>query len=470
MMTLAQIARVMGGRLKNADAGLIARGVSTDTRSLRKGQLFVALNGPRHDGHKYIEQAFEKGACAVVAQVELQRHVPVILLDDTLKALGDLAAAYRLAIGVKVVAITGTNGKTTTKEMIAHVLGEDRPTVKAPLSYNNAVGVPLTLLAADEQTEFVVVEAGTNAPGEMSRLGEISRPDVAVITNVSEGHLAGLKSPEGVAKEKGALLNWMRSGGTAVLNADNPWTAAIARSNGRHIVTFGIHARCAFRARAVHSRGAWASFVVDDVPFKVRSSGLCNVSNAMATVAVARTLGIDLETISTRLIHFKPPPMRMESMKVGGVTFVNDAYNANPASMRAAVAAFARMRSEGRRVAVLGDMKELGLNAARLHQEVARFAAALELDTVLTVGTEMGRAAEFFEGRTQWASFRDAEEAAPFLRAIAQPGDLILLKASRAIGLESILDYFRNGTAWSESSSTKASSAGSPPEERCPPS
>lgn len=445
MMTLGQIARVVGGRLAGADPSIEIRGVSTDTRTIRRGDLFFALKGPLHDGHKFIEEALRKGAVAAVAGHEIPRELPLIVAADTVKALGDLAAAFRLATGVKVVAITGTNGKTTTKEMTGYLLEGSHCTVRAPMSFNNAVGVPLTLLSADERTEFVVVEVGTSGRGEIRRLGEICRPDVAVITNVSEGHLAGLGSPADVAVEKASLLDWMRSGGVAVLNADNRWTAEIARANGRTLVTFGMYAASTFRAKAVRMRGGWLRFVVDGVPFKVRSANLCNVYNALAAIAVARVVDEPLTTCAQRLIEYAPPPMRMERVRVDGVTFVNDAYNANPASTRAAVASFRRMRTEGRRVLVLGDMRELGTEAPRLHQEVARFAAAMGFDMVLTVGDEMGRAAQFFDGRTAWASFPDAREAAPFLRAVARQGDTIMLKASRSIGLESIVEHFRNG-------------------------
>jgi UDP-N-acetylmuramoyl-tripeptide--D-alanyl-D-alanine ligase len=443
MMTLGQIARVIGGTLQGAAPELTAAGVSTDTRTLRAGQLFFALKGPVYDGHAFVERALGLGAPAVVVAEPPSFPAPVIRVPDPLRALGDLAAAYRLAAAAHVVAITGTNGKTTTKEMTAHLLAGRHAVVRAPLSYNNVIGVPLTLLAADERTDFVVVEAGISAPGEMRRLSQIIRPDTAVITNVSEGHLAGLGTPEGVAREKGELLQGLRGGGAAVLNADNRWTADLARADGRPVVTFGIEMPCAVRARAVRSSGAWVSFVVGDVPFKVRSPNLCNVYNALAAIAVATRAGLSLEACAARLIEFEPPPMRMERVRADGVTFINDAYNANPVSMRAAVASFSRMHAEGRRVAVLGDMRELGPAGPRLHQEVARFAAALNLDLVLTVGPQMERAAQFFDGHLPWAPFADAREAAPFLRAVTRPGDLILLKGSRAMGLESIVEYFR---------------------------
>lgn len=439
-MTLDQIARVMGGRLVAESGDVRVLGVSTDTRTLKPGDLFFALVGER-DGQAFAAEALERGAAGVVVGGGEAR--PRIEVADTLKALGDLAAAYRLAVGVKVVAITGSVGKTTTKEMVGHILNARAVTVRAPRSFNNLIGVPLTLLSATERTQYCVLEVGTSRPGEIARLAEIARPDVGVVTSVAEAHLEGLGDLAGVAREKGALLRWLRTGGTAIVNADNPWTRRMG--SGGRAVTFGLHnPEATFLAKNVRSRDAWLSFVLDDVPFKVKALSLCNVYNALAAVAIARTLGVPLEECAEALIEYVPPPMRMERVRADGVLFVNDAYNANPVSMRAALASFAKMRSFRKKYAVIGDMRELGPESLRLHREVVRFAAGLRgYDGLIAVGPEMTAAAEFLEGRVPFATFENAEAAAPFVRAISLSGDLVLLKGSRAMAMEKILQHFQ---------------------------
>lgn len=440
MMTLDQIARVMGGRMTGGDGSTRVAGISTDTRTLKPGELFFALVGER-DGHDYVAEALERGAAGAV----VQRPVGAARIEvpDTLKALGDLAAAYRLAVGVKVAAITGSVGKTTTKEMVGHILDAHAFTVRAPRSFNNLIGVPLTLLSATERTKFCVLEVGTSGPGEIARLAEIARPDVGVVTSVAEAHLEGLGDLAGVAREKGTLLRWLRTGGTAIVNVDNPWTRAMAE--GRRAVTFGLYdPKATYAAKNVRLRDAWLSFHVGDVPFKVRAASQCNVYNALAAAATAHTLGVPLEACAEALVDYVPPPMRMERVRLDGVMFVNDAYNANPVSLRSALAAFSRMRSFRKKYAVIGDMRELGGESRRLHREVLRFAAGLRgFDGLIAVGREMTSASEFLAGRLPFTTFESAEAAAPFVRAIAISGDLVLIKGSRAMAMEKILEVFR---------------------------
>jgi UDP-N-acetylmuramoyl-tripeptide--D-alanyl-D-alanine ligase len=441
---LEDVARVVGGRLQPPSAhGTTARGVSTDTRTIRRGEIFFALRGPRFDGHAFAAEAFARGAAAVVADHALDVGGPVIVVADVVRALGDLAAAYRMAIPARVVAVTGSVGKTTTKDMIAHVLSHQGRTVRAPASYNNHIGVPLTVLSADPETEYLVVEAGISRPGDMDHLAAILRPDVAVCTTVAESHLEGLGAVDAVAREKGRLFDFMRAGGTAVRNADNPWTRRMRPPESVAVVEFGVLRPCEFQVRAAHGRNGWISFILRDIPFKIPAPSLSFATNAAAAAAACWALGVAVEECAARLRSFVPPPMRMEVSMRGEIRFVNDAYNANPASVRAALAAFVRAPCRGRRIAVLGDMKELGPQSQRLHDEVVRFAASLRgLHGLLLVGPLMSRAAVHAVGRTDWLDVEDAAAAARWLRLWARPGDAVLLKASRAVRLETVLESF----------------------------
>jgi UDP-N-acetylmuramoyl-tripeptide--D-alanyl-D-alanine ligase len=460
MMSLEAVAHALEGTIQGGDPSAVVRGVSTDTRTLREGELFFALRGPRQDGHDYVHEALSRGARAAVVESDCTGTGPCIVVRNTTAALGALAAAYRTALPARVVAVTGTNGKTSPKEMIAHLLAREAAVVKAPASYNNHlgvlrerfpilmtsgnlnnhIGVPLTILSASPSTEYLVLEVGTNAPGEIEALGRIARPDVAVITSVSEGHLEGLRTVQDVAREKGSLLQWIRTGGHAVLNYDNPYTRELSRQTLSNF-TFGLSEGATLRATQVRERDVWVRFIVNDVPFRIKLASLAHLTNALAALAVAQAFDISLEECSLRFLDFKPPSMRMERVRVDGVVFLNDAYNANPASMRSALAAFSRMRSTGRRVAVLGDMKELGDDSVRYHREIVRFAAALGFDLLLLVGPLMQRAGEFLMGQVDWAPCADADEAARLLSALLIPNDLVLLKGSRAMRLERVLSH-----------------------------
>lgn len=441
-MELSRLAGAVRGRLVGAGEPA-AQGVSTDTRTIRPGDLFVALKGPRFDGHDFVAEALSRGAIAAVVDRELAVAAPQVVVADTTKALGDLAAAYRLALPARVVGITGSVGKTTTKEVLAHLLAPEGATVKAPASFNNLIGVPLTILTADASTRYLVVEVGINRVGEMTRLGEILRPDVAVVTTIGEAHLEGLRNVPTIAREKGYLVGALRSGGTAVLNADNPWTWRMPVPEHARVVRFGIHRPADVRGTHVRRHGDWVRFCVRGEAFRVRAPSLSIVYNALAALAAREACGLAVESAAGRLETFELPKMRMERVEARGVTFWNDAYNSNPISLRAALAAFRRAKAAGRRIAVLGDMREMGDATAMWHQEVLRFAGSLpEIDLVVAVGPHMSAAGGVLDGVKEWLPVGDAEEAARWLRVLARPGDAVLVKGSRALALERTIERF----------------------------
>lgn len=454
---LAEVLAATGGELVAVGTRLVFPGVTTDTRALAPGELFVAIRGDRHDGHAFAAEAAARGAGAVVVEpAALERRLPggVIAVGDTLAALGDLAAWHRRRRALPVVAITGSNGKTTTKEMLAAIcaaaFGAAR-VLSTRGTQNNLVGLPLTLLRPGVDARVAVLELGMNGPGEIWRLAEIARPDVGVITCVAPAHLEGLGSLHAIAQAKAELYRRLAPSATAVVNADDPLVAAAAAGHAGRAVRFGIAAAdLDVRAAAVEARGLEGVRFVLEVggaraAVELAVPGRHNVTNALAAAAAAHALGIGLETIARGLATFRPPPMRMEIVRLpGGITVVNDAYNANPASMAAAVTTLAETPAR-RRLAVLGEMRELGAEAERLHQALGAAVARAGLDGLFLLGTHAAAVRAGAEAAGMAAErivvAADHAELAAHLRTCCRPGDLVLLKGSRGAAMEEVLRH-----------------------------
>ncbi len=445
--TLTEIAEATGARCHTVQP-LTIEVVSTDSRQVPRGALFVALRGPYHDGHEFAAEALRKGAAAVVAE-----RLPVgvapqltLIVPDTLRALGDLAAWTRRRHAVRVVAITGSNGKTTTKEMVAAIC--ERASWPAPRmrvsktvgTENNLIGVPLTLLRLRGDEAVAVLEMGMNAPGEIARLTEIAQPDVGVVTNVGPAHLEGLGSVAGVAAAKGELFARMSRDATIAVNADDEWVTRIAAGFPGRRIEFGRG--CEVEARNVRDFGF--DGVVFDVciagearPVRLRIPGLHNVTNALAAAAVAYALGLDCGTVRAGLEAAVAPAMRMQVRRLAnGITVLNDAYNANPGSMEAALR-FITQRP-GRVFAVLGEMRELGAQSTVLHERVGRLAAECGVQLLVAVGAEA-------EGIARGA--REAGMAADCIHACAEPGSAAAVVTARWQAGDAILVKGSRGSA-----------------------
>ncbi|MHC4606879.1 MAG: UDP-N-acetylmuramoyl-tripeptide--D-alanyl-D-alanine ligase [Planctomycetota bacterium] len=445
MMHLKEICRIVRGVLRvSADRfvvpapmdPVVVRGVSTDTRTLQPGDIFFALRGPNFDGHDYMVEAFRRGAVAAIARRPVPAPGPVIVVDNVLTALGNLAGVYRMMLGARVVAVTGTNGKTTTKEMIACILGADRRVVRAKDSWNNYIGVPLTLFHAGPDTDYIVIEVGTNRRGEVARLGAIARPDAAVVTSVSEAHIEGLGTLEGVAEEKASLLGTLRGSGFGVIPSDAPLLRRHVNLPGDKVVSVGLDDEADLTAEDVRYDGEGLAFTVEEVPFRLGLLGEWNVTNALAASAVAMFFGATLEECADRLRELRPPKMRMERLKIRGFHILNDAYNSNPRSAENAIREFAAMPASGRRVVVLGDMLELGKRSRHWHREIGRFLTATPgIDALVGVGPQTRYTLEHSSGR----HFESVREAAESVRKFLRPGDTILLKGSRGVRLEDLI-------------------------------
>ncbi len=442
MMNLAGLARAAGGTWTRRADDLRVTGVSTDSRSLRPGDLFAALRGPTHDGHDHVLAAFAGGAIAALVERALEDAPgPQLVVQDSTAALGLIAGCWRLTHPARFVSVSGSNGKTTTKEMLAHLLAGSRRVVKAPASFNNNVGVPLTIFSAVPGTEFVVLEIGTNHRGEIADLGRISRPDVAVITSIGEEHLEGLGDVEGVAAEEAEILRFVRAGGMVIAPADCPPLAPhLERVPREKLVTFGTGPGADVRVTEVAPTAEGLRFRAFGTDFEVPVQGSWNATNAAAAVAAAVAFGLEPAECAARLREFRGPKMRMELLRIGGVEILNDAYNANPSSARLAVAEFGRRPAAGRKIAVLGDMRELGDGALRFHLELGRAVAAEPtIGTVLLIGPEARAMKGALREDQGGFDFPTVDAARDALRGLVRPGDCLLLKGSRAVGLEKVV-------------------------------
>lgn len=420
-------------------------GVATDTRQLSPGDAFFALVA-RRDGHEFVADAFRAGASVAVVStpVDLPPGKTAVVVGDTLEALGKFAAWYRRRMPATVIGITGSNGKTTTKEMLACLLAAAAPTVKSPESFNNAIGVPRTLFRLEPDDRYAVVEMGTSSPGEIAHLALIARPRIGVITNVAPTHLEGLGNIKGVAIEKGRLIEAVPPGGTAVVNADNHWCREIAGRSPARVITFGIEEDADVRATDIRTAAAHTRFEAAGRQFVLPAIGRHNVYNALAAITVALELGLDLDLIQDRLSSFKLPPMRMQRIEIGDVTVFNDAYNANFESMLAALREYARLPVPGRRVVVCGDMLELGDQSQAIHWEVGKRVAAADFDLLVAVGNEaqtlaMGAAANGMPHEQVLLS-PNTEKAGQLLPRVVGETDTVLLKASRGMKFESLVE------------------------------
>jgi len=454
--TLAQVLLATGGRFLAGSTEVAFQRVCTDSRAVEPGDLFIALIGDNFDGHDFIEQALKRGAAGLIVARQPARpcRASVILVADTLRALGDLAHHRRKQMmNLTVLAVTGSSGKTTVKEMVSAILAQHHNVLKTKGNFNNLVGLPLSLLPIAHHQDIAVLEMGMNRPGEIARLGEIAEPDVACITNVQGAHLAGLATIDGVAKAKGELFAGMKAWGTLVVNADDIRVRKLARRLHHRKISFGRSSSATVRATRIQSLGeAGMRFTLHIGPWNERltivSLGAHNVMNALAAAAMAHAVGVAPAEIAVGLASHRPYDKRMQiSVLPSGLKLINDAYNANPSSMLAALEAVRNLKREQRIVAVLGDMLELGSHSIAAHRLVGENAGKLKFDYLLTVGEFAGEmvaaAQQAGMNKKQARQFATKEEIVTWLdqahqAGTLQMGDIILLKGSRGMQMETI--------------------------------
>lgn len=449
--TLEGVRSALGGSwLARASADTALRGVSIDSRSAKPGQVFIAIRGENHDGHQFVHQAADRGCPLVVvetAQADVPAGVGVLRVDNTRAALTRMATAYRKALPrLKVVAVTGSCGKTTTVRLIHAVLSQKLRGSCPVKSFNNAIGVPLTLLSVDPGDQYVVCEVGTSGPGEIDLLARICMPDVAVITCIGRAHLEKLGSVEGVAIEKSSLLNHLAPGGMALLPADAPMLQRVVRQEVlQRSVWFGTATDADLRVEHVESTSSGVRFSMNGrATFEVPLPGAHNAINAAAAVGVGRRLGLDDDAIRAGLIAARGAEMRLETVQVGGLRVLNDAYNANPDSMLASLRTLQDLAG-GRRVAIIGTMLELGDASGPEHDGIGRWIAEHRpADLVVFVGPEFRAACDIVRAAVgeQAATLIDQDDQGVWdeVAGMVGPGDTVLLKASRGVRLERVLE------------------------------
>ncbi|MBE0426295.1 MAG: UDP-N-acetylmuramoyl-tripeptide--D-alanyl-D-alanine ligase [Nitrospirae bacterium] len=442
-LSIEDIIKATGGEVlyRNSDS---FRRVSIDSRTLKEGQLFIALKGSRFDGHDFLDDALNKGSGAIVS-IHLEKHLKektIIHVPDTLKALQNIAHFIRLKRDIPVVGVTGSNGKTTTKELIASILGTKYRVLKNRGNLNNHIGLPLSLIELSDEDEVVVLEMGASGPGEIKELCEIAVPGYGVLTNISQTHLEGFKDIETIRKTKLELLEFA---GVAVVNADDSFMMEGIRMSGfkGRQFRYGIKNDAEICAKNIEllEKGSIFTLHIENKAIEINSkiSGIFNIYNILAAVSVGHLFSIDLLSMKNAVDSFKGVPMRLEVKEIKGIKFISDVYNANPASMEGAIRELVRT-GRGRKIVALGDMLELGLYAEDAHRRLGRLLSELTVDILIAVGPFMAFAASEFKGSTY--KLGKADEAGKILKEICKKGDTVLIKGSRGMNMERVLEEY----------------------------
>src|SRR5947209_6712399 len=450
-LSILQIAELSSAKLEQGDGKISIERISTDSRTIKKGELFVALRGEKFDGHKFVEATAQAGAAGAMVDLKWNGKVPskfvIIRADDTLLAYQKLAANYRKALSIKVLAITGSNGKTSTKDFAASVLGRKFRVTKTQGNFNNHIGLPRTILEGTSNDEVAVWEIGMNHPGEVAPLAKIAAPNAAIITNIGVAHLEFMGTREAIAKEKGALAEAVSADGAVILNADDPFSKGIAERTRAHVILAGTK-EGTVRAIDIQQSADGSEFTIIEGAHRCRAQlpvpGLHMVQNALLAIAAGRAFGLSLEEAAAGLASAPLTKARLQIKEINGVQFLDDSYNANPDSMKAALQTLVELDADGKRIAVLGEMRELGSETQRGHEEVGEAAAAFGIDHLIGIG-EMGavisRAAQK-AGLTSSDAVGSTSEAAERLLDLVTSGDLVLIKGSRLARTEEVIENF----------------------------
>ena len=459
-----EIRTATNGSLIRGNPEALLRGVSNDSRRIAPGELFVPLIGSNCDGHFFIADAFSRGADASFIQRQhplgaglRERFAGKVLIEvtDPLHALGDLAHFWRQKFSIPVVAITGSNGKTTTKEMTWLIVSQKLSVLKNQGNWNNLIGLPLSLLQVGQQHQAAILEMGMSARGEIQRLAEIAAPDIGVITNVGPAHLEQLITIENIMAAKGELFAALGPEGIAVVNQDDERVVSLAHTTWARVLTYGLRAGDVRGIVSPACSGEETTFTLAikgaEITITLPLPGGMFLSNALAAAAVGHALNLSLEDVKQGLERFQPMPGRMERISMRGATIINDAYNANPVSLESSLRVLASVQNGTRKIAVLGDMLELGQQAAAYHRQAGYCAAQLGIDYLFLYGSFAESVAEgarsgALDERHIWV-FATKEDLAEYLEQTMKHGDWILVKGSRAMGMEEIITLLRRSAA-----------------------
>ena len=448
------VAGICDAEIKSGSPETEIKSICTDSRAAKPGDVFFAIKGEKFDGHDFIAEVAAKGVAAVVVE-KVPAKLPscaVLLVKDVRVALGKFAAVYRKEFSLPVIAVGGSNGKTTTKELLASVLRQKLVTLWSEASFNNDIGVPMTLLRLEKTHQAAVLEVGTNHPGELAPLVNMIAPKLGIITSIGREHLEFFGDVAGVAKEEGVLAELLPADGILFVNGDCEWSEKIARRTKAKVVRIGLGEKNNWRAKKVRLGKSGVTFQVENTKkelcgeCRINLLGKHQVTNALLAMAVGAELGLSRDEICDGLAACQPQKMRMQFWELNGVRVLEDCYNANADSMRAALETLCGLPLQGRRVAILGDMAELGAQTEAAHVEIGKFAAELKIGQLFTVGKNSAATAKAARdaGLLRVIEFVDVEAAMKALKNFLKPGDVVLLKASRSSRLERIAEILKS--------------------------
>lgn len=447
----AELIKAVEGQLLWGSTEQRFMGITTDSRKVSKGNLFIPLIGDKFDGHDYIEQCFNSGAavCLTSRPVPQVNNCSAVLVSDTAKALRDIATWHRNKFNIPIVGITGSVGKTSTKDMIACVMAQKYNVLKTQGNFNNEVGLPLTLINLDESHEAAVIEMGMSGFGEISRLTAIAQPQIAVITNIGVSHIENLGSQQGILKAKLEILEGLKQGGLAVFNGDNAFLKGLEGKLGIRTVYYGMSEGqdyVAYNYKSLGESGTQFNIMLDNVTYEVHLPvpGVHNVYNALAAIAVGREMDIPMNTIIDGIAQYSPGNMRQNIIAFNGIKIINDAYNASPQSMQASINVLEEISTSSRSIAVLGDMLEMGDMSKEMHYSVGEFIKDKNIDFLVTVGKDsinISKAVADSGNQTmKLHHFENNSDALKYILSIVRQGDYVLIKGSRGMKMEQIAE------------------------------
>jgi len=449
-LTIKQIKDITQGILVKKGACFYIKGISINSKTTQKGNLFIAIKGNRYDGHCFIKEAARKGASCIMVSRHLKTYpkgVSVIFVPDGIKALGQIAGNYRNQFSLCVIAITGSAGKTTTKDLIARVLDTKYKVLKTEGTQNNHIGLPLTLLKCKPSTDVIVVELGSNQPGDIQWLSRIASPDIAVITNIGESHLELLKTKAKVFKEKVSIIQTLPQGKTVILNGDDPYLRKILRFQKKYkIITFGIDQKTDYRATDIQiiNNHKLTCKINGSRTIVLKTPVMANIYNAFAAISCGRALNVGYNDIGKSISNFYFSGNRQFVKKISGCWIINDTYNANPVSARSALNTLSSLKNKGRKIFVFADMLELGKSSSALHGKIGRWAKNLPIDLILTYGKMsqyVGRVINHKEAQKRAYHYSSLPLLHKKLLSFLHPGDAVLVKGSRGMHMERTIQF-----------------------------
>ncbi len=451
-MNVSHLSKIINAEIiKTADLSIV--GFTTDSRSAKPADCFIAINGQNFDGHRFVSSAFAKGAvCAIV-----ENHIDSAALDgkavlkvkSTIEALANLASHYRRNSSYKLIAITGSAGKTTTKNLLHTVLSKKFKCHKSPASFNNNIGLPLTILTAEADTEILIAEIGTNAPGEIAQLAKIAAPDIALITNTYPAHLAGLGSIENIIKEKTSIIAGLKPAGTLIINSSCQPLINYCRNQQIPFTAFGSAADCKIADKSTQNQTTHSRFVIEDTPIRINLPGKANIENTLACWAVCKQLGIKIDEFAQLIKNASSVPGRMQVLNINGTTVIDDCYNANPASMQNALDFLAQSAKQTgqRAVFICGSMAELGSQSEKLHAQLGKTIAEANVDLLIAAGRyaqTITKSAQHSPSENLSAiALENTEILCDNLHRFLKSDDIILVKASRSEKFETVIERLR---------------------------